>query len=263
MGVSVDQGLYECSNNLYNCSIYFMKVASAHSRPRAHKVATEPRIDRKGQILLSAERLFAEFGYHAVSIRQIAQEAQVPVALVGYYYGQKKDLFHAIFQNWSGTIDERMQGLREVEKQAHSRTKLQRIIEAFVIPVISLRASPEGESYALLMTLGASPQSDESDRVLREFFDPMAEAFITAIHATLRLDNPNAAIPRSTAAWCYQFSLGSLVHHLADTRLERLSHGQCVPNDVQVQPHLIQFIVHGIRGAVQSFHPPVKKRRLS
>ena len=239
-----------------------MMATSTLSRPRARQAAAGTRVDRKGQILLAAERLFAQFGFHAVSIRQIAQEAQVPLALVGYHFGQKQDLFHAIFEHWSGTIEERMQGLQAVQTLPHSRLKLQRIVEAFVAPVIRLRASPEGEAYALLMTKGLSPQSDESDRVLRDFFDPMAEAYITAMHEILNLEHPQSKVSRGTAAWCYQFSLGVLLHHLGDQRVARLSHGQCQPNDSQVQPHLIQFIVHGIRGAVQSFHPPVKKRRL-
>lgn len=240
-----------------------MMATSTLSRPRARQAAAGTRVDRKGQILLAAERLFAQFGFHAVSIRQIAQEAQVPLALVGYHFGQKQDLFHAIFEHWSGTIEERMQGLQAVQTLPHSRLKLQRIVEAFVAPVIRLRASPEGEAYALLMTKGLSPQSDESDRVLRDFFDPMAQAYVTAIHATLQQENPEAKVTRGTAAWCYQFSLGVLLHHLGDQRVARLSHGQCLPNDSQVQPHLIQFIVHGIRGAAHSFHPPVKKRRPS
>ncbi len=233
------------------------------SRYKTRQSATPLRADRKGQILLAAERLFAQYGFHAVSIRQIAQEAQVPLALVGYHYGQKQDLFHAIFEHWSGTIAERLQGLQEVQSQKHSRQKLQRIVEAFISPVIKLRSSPEGESYAMLMTKGLSPQSDEADRVLRDFFDPMAEAFISALHETLAAEFPDAQITRGTAAWSYQFGLGVLLHHLSDTRVARLSHGECTPNDPNVQTHLVQFIVHGIRGAVQSFHPRIPKRRLS
>ena len=232
-------------------------------RTKTPQSAMALRANRKGQILLAAERLFAKYGFHAVSIRQIAQEAQVPLALVGYHYGQKQDLFHAIFEHWSGTIEERLQGLQGVQRQAHSRQKLQRIVEAFISPVIRLRSSPEGESYAMLMTKGLSPQSDEADRVLRDFFDPMAEAFITALHDTLAAEFPDAAVTRGTAAWSYQLSLGALLHHLSDTRVARLSHGECTPNDPDVQSHLVQFIVHGIRGAVQSFHPRPTKRRLS
>ena len=232
-------------------------------RSRARKIATTLRPDRKGQILLAAERLFAKYGFHAVSIRQIAQEAQVPLALVGYHFGQKQALFHAIFEHWSGTIEERLEGLRILQEQAHSKQKLQRIVEAFIFPVTKLRSSPEGQSYASLITNGLSPQSDESDAVMRDFFDPMAQAFVTALHETLAAEFPQAQVTRGTAAWCYQFSLGVLLHHLIDDRVERLSHGECTPNDPAVQSHVVQFIVHGIRGAVQSFHPRSTNRRHS
>lgn len=66
---------------------------SASARPPQAGAA---RPDRKAAILLAAEILFAQRGYHAVSIRQIAQEAGVPLALVAYYYGQKHELFHVI-----------------------------------------------------------------------------------------------------------------------------------------------------------------------
>jgi AcrR family transcriptional regulator len=234
---------------------------SAKSGLRKNSAAM--RTDRKGQILLAAERLFAKYGFHAVSIRQIAQEAQVPLALVSYHFGQKQALFHAIFEHWSGTIDERLAGLQVLQEQAHTRHKLQRIVEAFISPVIRLRSSPEGESYAMLITKGLSPQSDEADAVLRDFFDPMAEAFITALHDTLAAENPDRQMTRGTAAWCYQFSLGVLLHHLSDARVARLSYGECTPFDPTAQVHLVQFIVHGIRGAVQSFHPRITKRRLS
>ena len=77
---------------------------------------TEPRPDRKQAILLAAEKLFAQRGYHAVSIRQIADEAGVPLALVGYYFGPKHDLFHAIFAHWNDTIQARLTCKRKIDK---------------------------------------------------------------------------------------------------------------------------------------------------
>ncbi len=224
---------------------------------RPLKPAVKP--DRKQAILLAAERLFAQRGYHAVSIRQIAQEAGVPLALVGYYYGQKHELFHAIFAHWADTIDLRLKGLREVERQPYDRQKLQRIVEAFVGPVIVLRASAEGEYYALLMTQGLSTQEGEADRVLRDFFDPMADAFISVLHDTLRQESPG--ITRATVAWCYQFALGALLHHISDLRVERLSNGTSQPNDPLAAPLLVDFIVHGIRGVVTPAPSPRSRNR--
>ena len=203
-----------------------------------------------------------QHSYHAVSIRQIANEACVPLALVGYYYGQKHELFHAIFAHWAGTINERLAALREVEKQPHGPQKLQHIVEAFISPVIRLRASSEGEYYAQLMTQGLSSQQGEADRVLRDFFDPMADAFISALLATLHHDLPH--VTRGTVAWCYQFALGALLQHINDARVERLSHGENRANDPLAAPLLIDFIVHGIRGVVTPAPSPrSRNRRLS
>lgn len=218
--------------------------------------------DRKHDILLAAEKLFAQHSYHAVSIRQIAQEAGVPLALVGYYYGQKHELFHAIFEHWAGTINERLAALREVEQQPQGQQKLRRIVEAFIGPVIRLRASAEGEFYAQLMTQGLSSQKGEADRVLRDFFDPMADAFISALLTTLRHDLPQ--LTRGTVAWCYQFALGALLQHINDVRVERLSRGENRANDPLAAPMLIDFIVHGIRGVVTPApSPQPRNRRLS
>lgn len=210
------------------------------------------RTDRRQNILLAAEKLFAKFGFHAVSIRHIADEAQVPLALVGYYFGTKQQLYHAIFEHWSTTINERLASLQKALAD-ESGDRLTRIVEAFITPVIRLRASPEGEYYALLMTRGLSLQSEEEDAIIREFFDPMASAFIDAFHTTLVTEFPHAT--RSRMVWCYQFALGALLHHISDGRVHRLSKGDNRPSDPAVMPQLVAFIAHGMRGACASLNP--------
>jgi AcrR family transcriptional regulator len=142
----------------------------------AARPAATARPDRRQNILLSAEKLFAQHGYHAVSIRQIADEAGVPLALVGYYFGAKQQLYHAIFEHWSSMISERLASLQQAMADG-SGDRLQRLVEAFIGPVIRLRASVEGEYYALLMTRGLSLQSEEEDAIIREFFRPHGQGF--------------------------------------------------------------------------------------
>ncbi|CAN7165910.1 MULTISPECIES: TetR/AcrR family transcriptional regulator [unclassified Variovorax] len=206
--------------------------------------ATSVRPDRRQAILLAAEKLFAQHGYHAVTIRQIADEASVPLALVGYYYGPKHELFHAIFEHWSHTIEERLAGLRAVHNDPHDPQTLPRIVEAFTGPVLALRASAEGEYYALLVARELYHATEEADRVLRGYFDPLAEAYIDALHIAL----PHAT--RGQAAWAYQFALGTLLHHLNDNRIERLSRGENRRSDPAVAPMLVNFIVGGLRAAL-------------
>ena len=233
-------------------------TAVATKPPRSRRV-TEPRADRKQAILLAAEKLFAQRGYHAVTIRQIADEAAVPLALVGYYYGQKHELFHAIFVHWNRTIEERLERLRSVAAEAPDDDALRLIIEAFTGPVLRLRSSSEGEYYALLVARELYHAIEETDRVLRAYFDPMAHAFIDALHQRL----PHAS--RAQVAWAYQFSLGALLHHLSDERITRLSKGQCDPRDPVGGQMLVDFIVGGIRAAVPlpvaASRPAPKTRR--
>ncbi len=216
-------------------------VAAANTARAARRAL--PRPDRRLAILLAAERLFAQRGYHAVSIRDIAEAAGVPSALVGYYFGPKDALFHAIFEHWNGTIEQRLQALRVAVTQPKTR-RLQAIMRAFIEPVLALRASAEGESYALLVARELAHRGPQADRALRDFFDPLAEAFIDALQAAL----PHAG--RADVAWCYQFALGALLHHLSDDRVARLSHGQARPNDPAAAPRLLAFVVGGIRAAL-------------
>jgi AcrR family transcriptional regulator len=222
------------------------------TRPRTGRVRSVPgeRPDRRAAILLAAEKLFAEHGYHAVSIRQIAQEAGVPLALVGYYFGQKHELFHAIFAHWRGTISERLALLAQAEASPRDAHYLGRIVNAFLQPVLQLRASSEGEYYALLVARELLYRTPATEQVLADFFDPMAHAFIAALQAAC----PGST--RAQTAWAYQFTMGALLHHLIDHRVERLSLGANTPHDAQAAPLLTAFITAGI-GALLLPAPPL------
>lgn len=53
--------------------------------------------DKQIQILEVAEKLFAEHGFDGTSIRQIAQEAEINIAMISYYFGSKEKLLEALF----------------------------------------------------------------------------------------------------------------------------------------------------------------------
>ena len=178
-----------------------------------------------------------------MSIRQIAEEAGVPLALVGYYYGAKHELFHAIFAHWNATIQERLDALAMV-LAGKARDKLPLIVEAFIGPVLRLRASPEGEYYALLVARELYHATPETDRVLRAYFDPLAHAFIEALHQCF----PGAT--RGEVTWGYQFALGALLHHISDGRVERLSLGENKAGDPAAASVLARFIAGGLRAAM-------------
>ena len=224
------------------------QAASARRSARRRTVEGD-RTDRRQAILLAAERLFAERGYAAVSIRQIADAAGVPPALVDYHFGQKHELFIAIFHHWRDTIEQRLQRLREARAEADGDA-LRRVVEAFVMPVLALRCSAEGEFYAQLVARELVYRTPQAERVLAELFDPLAHAFIDALHAIA----PQAG--RAHAAWAYQFALGALLHHISDHRVERLSRGANRAADPAAAALLVDFIRAGIAAVLPAPRTP-------
>jgi len=229
------------------------------TKPPANDQALRPSMaskpNRKLNILLAAEKLFGKHGFHAVALRDIAEEAQVPSALVSYYFGSKEDLYRAIFEHWSPTFTQRLSQLREA-MLAPAAERLERLVDAFAGPVIRLRASAEGEHYAVLASRGLAQQGTEEDQIAREFFDPLANKFIDALNEVLSAEYPG--ITRSDVASCYQFSLGALMHYIGDQRIYRLSLGERQPADPAVAPQLKIFITEGIRSAARAFAEQAK-----
>ena len=121
--------------------------------------------------------------------------------------------------------------------------RLSRILDAFVSPLVALHQHPEGQYYALMAARDLAAPTPEADRANREFFDPLAQAYIDALMTTA----PHAT--RGDVAWCYQFMLGALLHFLTDRRVERLSKGENRPADPAAKVQLLRFVAGGI-GAV-------------
>lgn len=54
--------------------------------------------DKQRHILEASEKLFATKGYDGTSVRDIAHEAGVNIAMISYYFGSKEKLLEALFQ---------------------------------------------------------------------------------------------------------------------------------------------------------------------
>ena len=73
-------------------SIAHYDNCTATSGDRFGKQMSKPR---KEKILDVAEKLLAQRGFYGVSLRDIASEAEVDVALINYHFGKKRELLSA------------------------------------------------------------------------------------------------------------------------------------------------------------------------
>lgn len=67
--------------------------------------------EKQLQIIETAERLFAKKGFDGTSVRDIAEEAAINVAMISYYFGSKEKLMEAIFEVKIGRVQMRVEEL--------------------------------------------------------------------------------------------------------------------------------------------------------
>ena len=76
--------------------------------------------DKRELILNAAEALFSRHGYDGVTLRAIAKEAGVDVALANYHFGPKRDLFDAVLMRRAQILNSwRLEALEKVLRQIH------------------------------------------------------------------------------------------------------------------------------------------------
>lgn len=70
--------------------------------------------DKRQHLLQVAELLFAQQGYEAVSVRHLAKEAGVNLAMISYYFGSKEGLFAALIENKIPRTRERLEAIAQM-----------------------------------------------------------------------------------------------------------------------------------------------------
>jgi AcrR family transcriptional regulator len=87
--------------------------------------------ERAGRILAAADTLFGELGFDGVSVRDVAERAEVNKALVFYHFNNKEDLFGRVMDRYYET---HTQVLRDAfERPAGSEAeRLHHLVDAYV-----------------------------------------------------------------------------------------------------------------------------------
>lgn len=222
----------------------------------ARRSGTRSRPTRE-RILDAAERLFAQRGFHGVSIRDITGMAGVDVALANYHFGSKQGLLEAVFLRRAEDLNaERLARLDALLAGGGRKPpSLEQIIDAFTHPLLdrSARGGPGWKSYFALVA-EVNNSTEFGGVLMTRTFDEVVQRFIKAI----RLALPDC--DDRDLYWAYHFLSGALTLTFAETgRIDRLSGGVCRSSDLDaVHQRLVPFCAAGFR-ALCGASPP--KRR--
>lgn len=87
--------------------------------------------EKEEAILEVAERLFALNGFDATSVRDIAKEANVNIAMISYYFGSKQNLLTAIIAKHANIIRIKLEALVADEHLTHWE-KIENLIDSII-----------------------------------------------------------------------------------------------------------------------------------
>lgn len=196
------------------------------------------------RILDAAEELFARHGIYGVTMREIAELADVDTALLHYYFESKRGVFDAVFARRADVLNsERMREMDRYEAENDGRYELEAVIATFLRPVFSLnRRGGRGwrNFFGFVANLAAASELAE---LVAQKFDPVVRRFI----AMLRKALPDA--DEADLFWSYHMFCGSLAITNTDaSAIERLSDGLCRSRDFdQIEPRLVKYSAEGFR----------------
>ena len=166
-------------------------------------------IDTKERILDVAERLFADFGYNATSLRDITREAGVNLASVNYHFGSKEALLTALLERRFAAVNERrLTQLDRAETAAGpDGPGLEEIVRAFLAPPFEMRSEWGTSGQKFLRLVGRiHSETDEIRQVFIQLFQPTLSRFQAALQRALPHIGPDEV------EWRAHFLVGAMAH---------------------------------------------------
>jgi AcrR family transcriptional regulator len=209
------------------------------ARPKSAETSRE-------KLILSAERLFAERGFDGVSVRDIANDAEVNSALVGYYFGGKEGLLSEVYNRHCEPLNNERIKLLEDYRITSVVPSLEQVLDAFIRPSLVVTTDKNGRSeFTRLRAILSAENSALLEQLVAENFDEISRVFVDALCDAL------PELTRDDILWRFHFMLGTINYTAAGPhRIRILSNGRCNPLDPEAATRqLIPFLAAGFRAA--------------
>ena len=213
-------------------------------------------VDTKTALLDTAERLFADRGIAATSLRTITSEAGANLAAVHYHFGSKAALVQEVFSRRLKALnEERLRLLQRLQASGASwPPPLEDLLRAFVGPVLRLGLDLDrGDAVMRLLGRLYTEPGDIIQSIITEQFGEVAHRFVPAFASAL------PELDKEELFWRIHFAIGAMAQTCTDPyRLELISGGTIDASDVEATvDKLVRFLAGGLRAPVSK--PAVAK----
>ena len=198
--------------------------------------------DTKDRLITAAGKLFADLGYTAVSIREIAAEAGVHFSLVNYHFGSKKELYNATLEAAVSCPDEqkKMEMFQAVDQPDE-------LLHAIANHILSKYANKDVKAWQVKL-LSNELQSEEPNwDILNRHWLPGVEIVETAFAKIRKKTSPDQNDRLTAISFFLMFdNLGSNARHL---HAENAMWNATPFSPEEMSCPLVNLYIEGVRSA--------------
>lgn len=214
---------------------------------KARTLHTDCRTRRS--ILDTAERLFAERGFEATSLREITAAAGANLGAVNYHFGSKDGLIVAVLGRMFAPVNEgRLRLLDELEAREEP-PRVEEILEAMYRPPLEVVSRPGrgGWFFPRLLAYGLTEPGAYLKPLIEEQVGVKTRRFQEA------LGRACPGLDKAEVRWRLHFATGAFIHTAGNPGLlEITSEGLCRASDPEaVLRRVVEFCAAGFRAAAE------------
>lgn len=191
-------------------------AASDAERTPANDFGTRTRL------LDAAGPVFAAHGFDGATVREICADAQVNIASVGYYFGDKLGLYREVIEGIRASRERKFPA--PSGQESDPRRMLFRIVRTMLSRMLAADAS--GWESQLLMREMHHP-TPVFESLVREFFRPLFDSLVATIDSLVGEDVPKHTLEQlalSAVGQCVYYRVGGGVVQILIPASEREAH---------------------------------------
>jgi AcrR family transcriptional regulator len=202
---------------------------------------------RPPNIVATAERLFAERGLEAVSLRDITNACRANSAAIHYHFGSKDELVRAILEHRAAELAKRRDAYL-VAIEHSRRPTLRQVVRALVLPTAELAAEDEHGGRYYIGFLAAMLERPETAAIIDDVFGDQMSRYLDALERVLP-DLP-AHVRVLRFAFAKDFINRALAYPDRGVRMWVDTHAPAT--SAAITDHAVDFLVGALRAPVSS-----------
>lgn len=204
--------------------------------------------DKTRQLIIrAAEKIFAQRGYRAMTLRDVTKEADVNLAAVNYHFGSKSNLMHEMIRERFEPINqERLRQLDQaIEKHAPSPVPLEEVFDALFRPLFTGVGSAPVNDTILTKIIGRAltEPADFMRNMHKEFFVELSMRFMQQIKRSC------PALSQEDLQYRFFLSVSTMLGTIIEqVRLEGISGGKLDGSNLdRILNELTAYVVAGFK----------------